>query len=92
MCTGEVNLGSWKGETPGEAQAPGPANSGSQSTLVLAAKRTDRPDILRGFKRYRGGWDITNRHYWAVSTCFFSHSGCNLIDLFRCDSYRFIFL
>ncbi|XP_058091588.1 uncharacterized protein LOC131237700 [Magnolia sinica] len=33
--------------------------------LVLAAKQTDRPDILRRFKHYRGGWDITNRHYWT---------------------------
>ncbi|KAL6010942.1 hypothetical protein ACLOJK_001385 [Asimina triloba] len=33
--------------------------------LILAAERTNRPDILRGFKHYHGGWDITNRHYWA---------------------------
>ncbi|RVX12682.1 hypothetical protein CK203_011669 [Vitis vinifera] len=50
---GEENLGSWKGEISRGAQAPGPANNGPQSTLVLAAKRTNRPDILRGFKRYR---------------------------------------
>ncbi|XP_020581204.1 uncharacterized protein LOC110025213 isoform X2 [Phalaenopsis equestris] len=33
--------------------------------LVLAAKRTRRPDVLNKFRHYRGGWDITNRHYWA---------------------------
>lgn len=35
--------------------------------LVLAAKRTRRPDVLNKFRHYRGGWDITNKHYWAVS-------------------------
>ncbi|KAJ6853644.1 uncharacterized protein M6B38_113470 [Iris pallida] len=33
--------------------------------LVLAEKRTRRPDILEKFKLYNGGWDITNKHYWA---------------------------
>lgn len=33
--------------------------------LVLAAKRTRRPDVLNKFRLYRGGWDITNKHYWA---------------------------
>jgi hypothetical protein len=58
-------LGSWKNEISDAAQAPGPASD--DATLVLAANRTKRPDILRGFRRYHGGWDITNRHYWAVS-------------------------
>ncbi|KDP34977.1 hypothetical protein JCGZ_09265 [Jatropha curcas] len=44
------------------AEAPGPSDD---NKLLLAAKRTNRPDILRGFKRYRDGWNITNRHYWA---------------------------
>ncbi|KAL9251863.1 hypothetical protein AKJ16_DCAP13445 [Drosera capensis] len=34
-------------------------------TLVLAGNRTKRPDILRRFKRYQGGWDVRNKHYWA---------------------------
>lgn len=63
---GQENLGPWKNEIPALAEAPGPASDGRpQTTLVLAANRTNRPDILRGFKRYRGGWDITNKHYWA---------------------------
>lgn len=39
-----------------------PLNS---SSLTLAARRTYRKDPLDGFKRYTGGWNITNRHYWA---------------------------
>lgn len=37
------------------------------STLVLAANRTNRRDPLNNFDKYRGGWNISNRHYWAVS-------------------------
>eukprot|EP00253_Pinus_taeda_P003612 PITA_03612 len=37
----------------------------SNSSLILAEDRTRRPDILHKFKRYRGGWNITNKHYWA---------------------------
>ncbi|GKB38505.1 ion transport domain-containing protein [Tanacetum coccineum] len=46
------------------AEAPGPASEPS-GALVLAGSRTKRPDILNRFKKYRGGWDITNKHYWA---------------------------
>ncbi|WCJ33231.1 hypothetical protein M5689_014605 [Euphorbia peplus] len=64
---GEQNLGAWSNgmsqAANAIAQAPGP--SSYESTLVLAAKRTNRPDVLRGFSHYRGGWNITNRHYWA---------------------------
>nr|XP_043606201.1 uncharacterized protein LOC122578328 [Erigeron canadensis] len=35
------------------------------SSLVLAQKRTTRRDPLDGFKKYRGGWNISERHYWA---------------------------
>ncbi|XAR52485.1 hypothetical protein NMG60_11020599 [Bertholletia excelsa] len=63
LTLGEVSSGSWEsGILIGDAQAQGPAN---EQQLVLAASRTNRPDILRGFKRYRGGWDIDNKHYWA---------------------------
>lgn len=41
------------------------------TTLVLAAKRTLRKDPLDNFDKYRGGWNISNRHYWAVSLLFF---------------------
>ncbi|XP_049415453.1 uncharacterized protein LOC125878279 [Solanum stenotomum] len=35
------------------------------SSLILAAKRTYRKDPLNNFNRYTGGWNISNRHYWA---------------------------
>lgn len=38
------------------------------STLVLAAKRTQRKDPLNNFEKYRGGWNISEQHYWAVSS------------------------
>ncbi|KAH6827780.1 transmembrane protein [Perilla frutescens var. hirtella] len=63
---GEGNTGSWKDQimsSVGEAPVPGPANA--SSTLVLAENRTKRPDILSKFHKYRGGWDIANKHYWA---------------------------
>ncbi|KAK3024114.1 hypothetical protein RJ639_043573 [Escallonia herrerae] len=60
---GEENLGAWKkGILNSAAEAPGQTPA---STLVLAQKRTRRPDILSGFRRYRDGWDIANKHYWA---------------------------
>lgn len=37
------------------------------SSLILAETRTHRKDPLDGFKRYTGGWNISNGHYWAVS-------------------------
>lgn len=35
------------------------------SSMVLAAKRTHRRDPLNGFEFYNGGWNISDRHYWA---------------------------
>ncbi|KAI5320745.1 PREDICTED: transmembrane [Prunus dulcis] len=35
------------------------------SSLILAEKRTYRKDPLDGFKKYTGGWNISNDHYWA---------------------------
>ncbi|KAL5697793.1 hypothetical protein ACHQM5_028909 [Ranunculus cassubicifolius] len=37
----------------------------NNSSLILAAKRTYRRDPLEDFKRYTGGWNITEKHYWA---------------------------
>ncbi|XP_044471256.1 uncharacterized protein LOC123200178 isoform X2 [Mangifera indica] len=37
----------------------------SNSTLILAANRTQRRDPLADFKTYTGGWNISERHYWA---------------------------
>ncbi|XP_073042517.1 uncharacterized protein [Primulina eburnea] len=33
--------------------------------LALAAHRTYRKDPLNDFQKYTGGWNISNRHYWA---------------------------
>ncbi|KAK6931594.1 hypothetical protein RJ641_003387 [Dillenia turbinata] len=62
---GEENFGRWENGVLEGIEAPAPGPDGEHTTLMLAAKRTNRPDILRGFKRYHGGWNITNRHYWA---------------------------
>lgn len=35
------------------------------STLLLAEKRTYRRDPIDGFKHYTGGWNISQKHYWA---------------------------
>ncbi|XP_078438703.1 uncharacterized protein LOC144709152 [Wolffia australiana] len=37
----------------------------SNSSFVLAAERTRRKDPLDGYELYSGGWNISNRHYWA---------------------------
>lgn len=37
----------------------------SNSSFVLASGRTERRDPLNDFKDYTGGWNISNRHYWA---------------------------
>ncbi|XP_068643356.1 uncharacterized protein [Aristolochia californica] len=65
---GEESLAPWANGLLQFGPASGPSeleNLGSQNKLVLAEKRTNRPDILDRFRRYRDGWDITNKHYWA---------------------------
>ncbi|KAJ4951009.1 hypothetical protein NE237_027841 [Protea cynaroides] len=37
----------------------------NSSVLILAAHRTYRKDPLNGYKRYTGGWNISNTSYWA---------------------------
>ncbi|XP_057968300.1 uncharacterized protein LOC131157883 [Malania oleifera] len=41
------------------------AETGNSSELILAEKGTYRKDPTDGFKRYTGGWNISNQHYWA---------------------------
>ncbi|GAB2238017.1 hypothetical protein Droror1_Dr00015919 [Drosera rotundifolia] len=38
---------------------------GNISSLVLAGNRTHRRDPLDDFKWYTGGWNISDKHYWA---------------------------
>lgn len=81
--TGSPNFGSWKGAISTDSLAPGPSAVVSDY-LVLAADRTKRPDILRAFKPYHGGWNITNNHYWAVSLSSLSPVLCWTDDFFSC--------
>lgn len=41
------------------------------STLVLAEKRTRRRDPLDDFRHYKGGWNISDRHYLFVSVIIY---------------------
>ncbi|KAA8525527.1 hypothetical protein F0562_007382 [Nyssa sinensis] len=50
-------------------EVPGGNETVVKSSLVLAAKRTYRKDPLDGFERYTGGWNISERHYWAHWMC-----------------------
>nr|GMD87320.1 Chaperonin like [Ipomoea batatas] len=58
-------------EEPNDVEPP------LNSSLILAAKRTYRKDPLDDFKRYTGGWNISNRHYWAGK---FHSSTINTLD------------
>ncbi|RRT84833.1 hypothetical protein GW17_00039090 [Ensete ventricosum] len=49
------------------------------SSFILAADRTHRKDPLNGYKRYTGGWNISEQHYWAVSS-FFHSSTSKTVD------------
>ncbi|KAJ4972905.1 hypothetical protein NE237_006079 [Protea cynaroides] len=84
----EENLGPWTSGLLQLAEAPGPANGRSAGTLILAAKRTNRPDILNGFKHYRGGWNITNKHYWT--SVGFTGSGGFILALLWFVSFGFV--
>ncbi|KAG8066455.1 hypothetical protein GUJ93_ZPchr0004g39012 [Zizania palustris] len=68
---GKGLLASWRRlivETPlpgagaGAALPPPPPGNNS---LVLAAARTRRCDPLGNLTMYRGGWNISDQHYWA---------------------------
>ncbi|KAK8915922.1 hypothetical protein KSP39_PZI023034 [Platanthera zijinensis] len=48
-----------------ETPAAFSGNLASNSSFVLASGRTERRDPLNDFKYYTGGWNISNRHYWA---------------------------
>lgn len=43
------------------------AGSAQNLSLILAAQRTKRIDPTDHFKHYTGGWNISNKHYFAVS-------------------------
>ncbi|CAN6681318.1 unnamed protein product [Malus baccata var. baccata] len=37
----------------------------NRTVMLLAEQRTRRRDPLDAFKKYNGGWNISNKHYWA---------------------------
>nr|GEV02974.1 chaperonin like [Tanacetum cinerariifolium] len=55
-------LGSWGAKRKLLDEEENEVNS---TSLVLAQKRTTRKDPFNDFKKYRGGWNISERHYWA---------------------------
>ncbi|KAG8060595.1 hypothetical protein GUJ93_ZPchr0002g24589 [Zizania palustris] len=47
------------------AEAPVDINVTTNSSFILAEVRTYRKDPLNGFRKYTGGWNISELHYWA---------------------------
>lgn len=45
----------------------GENNGVENPSLILAAERTHRKDPLDDFNYYKGGWNISERHYISVS-------------------------
>lgn len=46
-------------------------DSDNVSEQITQRDNTIRVDPLDNFKKYRGGFDITNKNYWSVN--FFLH-------------------
>ncbi|KAK9079509.1 hypothetical protein SSX86_001181 [Deinandra increscens subsp. villosa] len=53
------------GDLWGSKRLLGDEQKNGNASLVLAQERTTRKDPLDKFKKYRGGWNIKERHYWA---------------------------
>ncbi|KAK9280378.1 hypothetical protein L1049_014067 [Liquidambar formosana] len=63
---GEYGVGFSRGTRMSAVEGPyGEPAAVEYSSFVLAAERTNRKDPLNGFRRYTGGWNISERHYWA---------------------------
>ncbi|KAI3687699.1 hypothetical protein L1987_81400 [Smallanthus sonchifolius] len=58
---GEYDLG----DLQGSKRLLGDEQKNGNATMVLAQERTTRKDPLNKFRKYRGGWNIKERHYWA---------------------------
>lgn len=63
---GKYDVGSWGIERLDVYGADGEIVGNSSN--VLAAQRTYRRDPLNNFEKYDGGWNISEHHYWAVSS------------------------
>jgi hypothetical protein len=66
------------------AEAPADINITTNSSFVLAAHRTYRKDPLNGFRKYPGGWNISEIHYFAVSLLFLKLHLYRLLTLVAC--------
>lgn len=66
----------------------GDEQKNGNKSLVLAQERTTRKDPLDKFKKYRGGWNIKERHYWAVSFLILYLLFTRFIFLISCFSIR----
>ncbi|KAF8730094.1 hypothetical protein HU200_017060 [Digitaria exilis] len=66
------------------AETPGDINITTNSSFVLAADRTYRKDPLNGFRKYPGGWNISEIHYFASV-------GYTAIPLFAIALFWFMF-
>ncbi|KAJ0663755.1 putative transmembrane protein [Helianthus annuus] len=49
----------------GSKRLLGDEQKNKNASLVLAQERTTRKDPLNKFRKYKGGWNIKERHYWA---------------------------
>jgi hypothetical protein len=72
-------------------------------SLILAADRTHRRDVLDNFRYYKGGWNIREKHYLSVSfynscsVAFNIHENCyfyffNFIIVVEFYTYEGIFI
>jgi hypothetical protein len=66
------------------AEAPADINITTNSSFVLAADRTYRRDPLNGFRKYPGGWNISEVHYFAVSLLFLKLHLYRLLTFVAC--------
>ncbi|XP_020265677.1 uncharacterized protein LOC109841191 [Asparagus officinalis] len=84
----------WRRLTVEGPTSPSPV--AENSSFILAAQRTRRQDPLNSFEKYTGGWNISNKHYWAsvsytaatlfvISAAWFVLFG--LVLLFTCCYY-----
>lgn len=71
------------------AEAPVDVNVTTNSSFVLAQERTYRKDPLNGFRKYTGGWNISEVHYMAVR--MFTTWNCTSFIYLHNNMYFFLF-
>lgn len=61
------------------------AESGNVSEASIRLdNNTVRVDPLNNYKKYRGGYDVRNKHYWSVSICVAIQDHIYLYHKVRC--------